>query len=190
MRKVLSKVISHPVISGLIVFVIGPSLIAIIKWGFTAVVNWIFSIPELLFSTIILPIWLFIILLITSITGVVFGLHSLLSKRNRIIEDYLWDTFFGVTWRWYQSDLYGLINLKAFCPEQDCDMELKFIRKMITASGRPLTYYSCPNCGKKDLLFDGTLSDLKKHIEKLIERNIREIENGISINKIRVREAL
>lgn len=140
---------------------------------------------ELLIYRIRIPVWLFIIFLISLISCILHFMLKLRQTRNDFSVKYEHE---GITWR-ADCDYNNCVsNLWAFCP--NCGMELVYrVEKSSFLTNRSLldpdfnsifTHFWCenPNCTLKLVKkFPGDLGSVINHVQRLFEHDLSRKEN-------------
>lgn len=172
--------------NGVIYTLIASAILAIIQYLGFPVLSWAWNIIKAVFhffvSSITLPIWLIMVLVIgvwPVLLFVIIKFHNLLdaeplpqnfnnNTRNRV-ESYTQDSFFNAIWRWTWGK-NGIDNLLPYCPR--CDMNLMYNEGI---TGRS-TSLECDNCGYHTSHHSGDFRHMINRVENHIARKLRSNE--------------
>lgn len=110
----------------------------------------------------------FLSVTITSYALLIYVLLLIRSQRSPYVQ-YRQDEFLRLVWRWnYCSYKQRVIDLKAYCPICDTELELREFE-----NSYPSCCVSCSCCGIETQELESTRKVIEKQIERCIDRNLR-----------------
>ena len=120
--------------------------------------------------------WLLILLILLSVILLYLaGNRFYRLHKEPSSDDYVKDSFDGLTWRWGYSNGGGIRDVWCYCPS--CDGVLSYSQRGVSSS-----YYNsckwatdlhCDHCNRRIATLDGVQSNIVRRIERLIDRKIR-----------------
>lgn len=190
MKKLVKNILEHRIVTGLIVAVLSSIILTIIKGWWPAIREWISSRPAWLGSSVSIPVWLFLLTCVMSLSLIVALIIKIvgLFRKSKPHPKPAWNQytegkFFGVVWRW-SYNTYGISLDGPFCPDPECDMPLSLHSKFRRGSAIEYIFYECDECGKNEFLCKNGIQFAKEYVKKIIERNVRSISKGKSIDEV------
>jgi hypothetical protein len=165
----LSKLLNHPIIAGLVVAAIVGAASTLFGW-WAAIWEAMKATALLLVSDVSVPLWLIASTVGISLVAGAILLYSRLLVRARTWREYREDTFYGLRWRWNYFSGGAPHDPVPYC--LTCDFEINpGFASAYSAVDR--WEFKCENCGKVGATIYEPLSEFEGRVKRQIELKVR-----------------